>query len=160
LTRTLNEGSTAVDIARAYKLNVVVSSFAPSRGFTFRAAGQSRQDAWVFRAMTTMLYPKYFEAARIKTSTYVEQDRRFESILREDEFRKIAKSGRDFGHLDLTSDENDLNDDQRTSILELFETSGYANWIRDTEFCFQKLCGEVPKAHRRRTRDLKAVLHL
>lgn len=159
LTRVLNENSTAVDIVRAYKLNVIVSSFAPSRGFNFRAAGPLRQDAWAFRTTTASLYPKYFESTTTKTPSYMQQDMRIESILREDELKRITGGTRGLLHLNVTSND-ELNEDQRSNILDLFEKSGYANWVRDTEACFRTLCGEVPKAHRKRTRDLKAVLRL
>jgi hypothetical protein len=160
LTKALKEKPTAVEIALAYKLNIVVSSFlGPGRAISFRATAPGRQDVWAFRQATSSLYPKYFEETRSKMPEYMEQDHRLATKLRDDELKKIGK-GKGSVYMNLTANDPDLTETQRGNILDLFEQSGYANWIRDTEDCFRKLREEVPKAHRRRTRDLKAVLRL
>ena len=157
--RTIGVNPSAVGIALAYKLNVIVTAFLhPGREIAFRVSVGDRE-AWTFRGVSMTLYPEYFGETKGKMPEYLAQDHRIENLLLDDSLRGLVNNRNVILRNPITSDDA-LSETQRSNILDLFEKSGYAAWLRDTEACFRRLCAEIPRVHRRRTRDLKAVLHL
>ena len=159
LTKTLGNAPTAVDIAFAYKLNIVVSSLTPNGDIVFRCTSSGTRDVWTFRATSMTLYHQYFDETRKTMHSYLEQDKHINMLLQDDVLKRLVKKT-SIVLVNAIASDDQLSEAQRNNMFDLFERSGYAAWIRDTEGCFRSLCGEIPKAHRKRTRDLIAVLHL
>jgi hypothetical protein len=161
--RGIGSLSSAIDIINAYRVEILITPRPVVRlaGCSFYLTDNQQNEVWRFRELSMRLYRDMYSVIFSRYEVYVNEDKQISKKIPADVFEKaerdklitLSRQSRDGDTPLLTSDQLFL-------MRDLFEQSGSAHLLIDTEACFGKFLEETPKNNRRRSKRVREVLRI